>query len=411
MLTGYVYKEDKNLRWLYHQGSFYINLQDISKWIGRYPNGLSYVCSGVNNSYKVFVNRYAFVRIDKLNLIEKTLEHKNKYEYNLYIEEIKPLLNKIQKKEKNMEKPKGRYKSYTFQDVNDVKQTIHYTYFKGEVWFNVKDFTKIVGIYKEDNELKEEGVNLRKVPKSTLINKTSIDQLENLVVKGEIYAENWDNKDAILHLLGNKYSGGSKNSSDFFEKFKTLKPYYIVGKDITDFEAECLVPRGYSYAKISTPPFGNLDVMYNILRTTPINVQTELKEKMKCQSTLDDIKAWVKRHYDVKQDIQKGDIKLKANQLGCNIPKFYTYMKEMGYCQLSPEVWTLKQEKLDSEPMFLPEPQPETKTIRYKELVSSKGWWLFKNEVWEVKSIEILASEVESFKGTIENTCEIIEII
>ncbi|HCG9637523.1 hypothetical protein ACSTKO_02375 [Vibrio parahaemolyticus] len=56
---------------------------------------------------------------------------------------------------------------------------------------------------------------------------------------------------------------------------------------------------------------------------------------------------------------------------------------------------------------FLPTP---TKTIKYKELVSSKGWWVFKKEVWEAKEVDVYEDEVDSFVSSLTNNCEIIEI-
>lgn len=408
MLTGYVYNKSKKIKWCITRGEIYFCLNDISKYLGRYSIGLTQSVKGLNRSKIVYRgNEGTYLNENQLLKVKKFLENKDQYEYNLFVNEVMPLVLETKEREFTM----NNFKKYTFQDVNDVTQTINYLCSGDKIWFDLPNFLNIVGFKDDLTAITTKGVFVRKTKRSTLINKQSITQMDQLIIEGKLSANQWDNKDAILHLLGNACNTSRKPSKPTPKKLVELKPYYIIGRDIKEIEVAYFKERGYKKSKISLTPFGYVTVIYNKENETLKRVQELLSERFNCKSKIKEIEEWALHNYKNKIQITPSEIEYSAEAMGCTTSKFYTFIKQLGYTKIKNGVWEIKQEKLESEPVFLPELQPETKTIRYKELVSSKGWWLFKNEIWEVKSIEILASEVESFKGAIENPCEIIEII
>lgn len=122
----------------------------------------------------------------------------------------------------------------------------------------------------------------------------------------------------------------------------------------------------------------------------------EFKECISRDNVVIDFKLRIKglglyKQYSSKNDCSKTEIDNFINNL-------------MDQNLINEEV-SCKEEKEVVE--FLPVP---TKTVRYKELVSSKGWWIFKKEVWETKEADVYEDEVDSFVSSLRNTCEIIEI-
>jgi len=407
MLTGYVYNKSKKIKWCITRGEIYFCLNDISKYLGRYSIGLSQSIKGLNRCKIVYRgNEGTYLNENQLLRVKKFLENKDHYEYNLFVNEVMPLVKKIKEQELIM----NNFKKYTFQDVNDVTQTINYLCSGDKIWFDLPNFLNIVGFKGDVTDVTTKGVFVRKTKRSTLINKQSITQMDQLIIEGKLSANQWDNKDAILHLLGNACE--TKKSGEVVKPKPELEPYYIVERDIPTLKVKHFENKGYKYARVSLPPFGSVPVVYNKQgKVTIRGTQKMLEKRFNCKDKIEEIEKWVLNQFNNKNDISNKDVIYISESIGCTPFKFYQSIQEKGYTKNKDKVWTLKQEKPDPAPMFLPEPQPETKTIRYKELVSSKGWWLFKNEVWEVKSIEVLASEVEAFKDTIENHCEIIEII
>lgn len=412
MLIGYEYDGNKKIKWCITKNDIFFSLNDISRSIGRSTSGLGHVVRDVDKSKLVYRgSEGVYVREKHLQKVKKYLETKDKYEYNLFVNEVMPLVLKIKEREFTM----NNFKKYTFQDVNDVTQMIKYLCTGDKIWFDSVSFMEIVGMDCKPSLLSSMGVLVRKTKNSMLISKQSIIQMDHLIASGKISASQWDNKDVILHLVGNACESKKPNKvaeTKSNEDPTESKSYYILERDIPSSKIKNLEGKGYKYASISAPPFGHIPVMYNKQnRETIRGVQKLLEVRLNCKSKIKEIEGWVLSQLKDKNDISNDDVNFIAKSMGCTPFKFYQFIQEFGYTKNKDKVWTIKQSNPITEPMFLPEPQPETKTIRYKELVSSKGWWLFKSEIWEVKEIKVPESEVDSFKGTIKNKCEILEII
>lgn len=197
------------------------------------------------------------------------------------------------------------------------------------------------------------------------------------------------------------------------------KNYYVVGEDISIKkynEVRKLKNSNYSSLVINISPLGNKTVLFKYREVKSSYVKEELKSRFKTQDKLNEIREWVLNHKDNNSNITTSMIKTTANTLKVKPPKFYDFMKEEGYVKAGDCLWVIANNYLPKDPVLLPEelgeePEPLTKTIRYKELTDQKGWWVFKKETWEVKEVSVPEDQVESFKNSLQNQCEILEII
>lgn len=411
-----------NLYYLYDsEGVLWLNVRNLSQLVGegsRIAAPLHYITKKLPKKDKLINNPYGnksgalYIKERQVGKVKERIKNTNLD--NTLINSLESSIENI-KEINNMNKHLNTLK---FQNSNDQPSEVKWFVDDDQVvWYDSVNILSNLGFTKSGFTIKEEIGKIyleRNEPKKLRAgrihwNKESISVLKEIVDE-KVVNGFWDNIEIIFNLINQEI----KKCEDEYEKLLDVDCHIV--SDLYSKQVQFLLDNGWylSRSKVVIPLHKHVNVIYKRGKITLDGCKEYLKSVTGFEEKLSELKGKVDHIIKDKSSISTKDID------GCfslqELHFVYIHLKQKGFIKNNNnKSWDLnvvennkvscKEEKPVVE--FLPTP---IKTIKYKELVSSKGWWVFKKEVWEVKDVDVYEDEVDSFVSSLTKNCEIIEI-